>query len=253
MIVSRFSLQPLSRTLVTKVLTALCLVVVLLGTFYNACAQDGGATNKQPVSNERASVEVAARKAAMEKLKADIVAAHSSDAKRDVIRQFQSVSLSSQEERAPASQDKTPLQRLAELKVEAQGNAERLAQLDKAEARLKSMETMKAKLAEAESATGEEKRLLMEEFRREGKKLAEQRRVEMEPADMGAETAKGQDRALPPQMAALKAKSETRRQEMEEFKEALAKSLPEERKKLMEDWRAKRMSEATERPTSPTR
>jgi len=61
---------------------------------------------------------------------------------------------------------------------------------------------------------------------------------------------------MPSQMAALQAKSEERRKQMDQLKETLAKASPQDRAKILDDWRKKQAQEAampspTAPPTSP--
>lgn len=213
---------------------------------------DESTTNESPTearSMESRSAGVKARIDALTDLKRKLSEAKTSEEKRALIEDFraQNEVLWNQQESSLAKQQ-SPEVRLAELKAKAQGNPEMLARLDAMESRLASVETIKTKLAEAQTASGEQKVRLLEDIRREQTKLVqvEQQATQSRRAEANVRTVES-TQTLPPEMAAMKAKSEARRQEVDQLREALTKASPQERQKLLDAWREKRMQETSVR------
>ena len=125
------------------------------------------------------------------------------------------------------------------------------------EDRLTLSEDMQAKLQQLNQAQGEEKEKLLAELKKDREKMAAARAEEMRAisAPPGAGPAMGApgmppgSQPMPPQMAALQAKSEERRKQMDQLKETLAKASPQDRAKILEDWRKKQAQEVA--PPSP--
>ena len=223
---------------------AVFLSTALLPDGYADESTKSGGSPVESKSAERQSVGAKARMDALTDLKRKLSEAKTPEEKRALIEDFRAKNevLVKQRESSLAKQQ-SPEIRLAELKAKAAGNPEMLARLDVVEARLKSVDLIKSKIAEAQAATGEKRQQLLNDVRREIK-LSQARPAEMsvrlpEAKLRNVESTKD----LPPEMAALKAKSEARKAEMDQFREALTKASPKERSKLLDDWRAKRQAE----------
>jgi len=130
---------------------------------------------------------------------------------------------------------------LAELKQKFAGDPEMKERLVAIEARLKAIQELKSAMDAVAKADPKDRPRLLEE--------ASKRRSELMKVQEASFTAartvstESEARQIPPQMAALREKSEQRKREIEAFKEALTKASPEERTKLLEEWRAKRQEE----------
>jgi len=229
-------------------------LAVLLSTALlpDGYADDAAKSGESPVeskSAERQSAGAKARMDALTDLKRKLSEAKTPEEKRALIEDFraQNEVLLKQRESSLAK-PQSPEVRLAEMKAKAQGNPEMLARIEAVESRLASVETIKAKLAEAQTATGEQKVRLQEDIRREQTKLIQlqQQAAQSRLGEASARSAES-TKELPPEMAAMKAKSEARRQELDQLREALAKASPQERQKLLDAWREKRMQETSAR------
>ena len=190
------------------------------------------------------------RKAAVEAFKKKLEEAKTPAERRIAIEEFRSKSAANFEARSSTmAEQKRAEINFAKLKSNAQGNPEMLARVEVMEVRLRSVKAIKSKLAEAQVATGEEKQRLLEDVRREQSKLAQ---VQQQAMQSRLEEAKAQSvestKDLPLEMAAMKAKSDARRQELDQLREALTKASPQERVKLLDAWREKRMQERAELP-----
>lgn len=216
----------------------------------NSFAEDvpSGAISETELDVQGRVVAQDERKAAIDSLKARLATAKTPEERSAAIDEFRSKNQAVLSRRSLlATEQKTPEAKIAELKAQAQGNPELLSRLSAMEVRLKGVEVIKAKLAEAQAATGEQKLRLLDEVRREQTKLSQVRQAEMNARLQEARSSSAEDaKALPPEMAALKAKSEARKREIEQLKESLGKASPEERAKLLDDWRKKRQAETAE-------
>ena len=224
-------------------LLAACLIP---DTYGQDSSQEG---KKSPQSQVDRASEFAGRKTAIYDFRKKLALAQTPEEKRTVVEEFRTKNEAfSRAQRIAPVDEKSSSLRMAELKVKAQGNPEMLARLDAMESRLASVETIKAKLAEAQTATGEQKVRLQEDIRREQTKLI-QLQQQAAPSRLGEASARSAEstKELPPEMAAMKAKSEARRQELDQLREALTKASPQERQKLLDAWREKRMQETSAR------
>jgi hypothetical protein len=193
------------------------------------------------------------RKAAFEELKTNLEAAKTPEAKRAVLNDFRTKQeIFLKQARPLATEQKSPEVRFAELKARANGNPEMLARVNAMEARLKSVETIKAKLNDARNATGEEKAKIIQDIRRTQTQLVQGQPAEMESRLQTARARSASSaKDLPPQMAAMKAKGEARQQELDQLRESLAQASPQERLKLLDAWRAKWRQERAGPSTKP--
>ena len=216
-----------------------------LGFSCDSFASEDQAEEKRLITDEQASQELKERREFITSFKQKLDSAKTSEEKRVLIDEFRQKQQVYLKQRTPTSrEEKTVDQRVAEMKAQAQGNPEMLARVTIIEERLKSVELIKEKLRQANVATGEEKQQLLDEVRREQTKMSQARQAEMEARLQEAKAREVQDaRELPPEMAAVKAKSEARKREVEQLKEALGKASPEERAKLLDEWRKKRQEE----------
>ena len=208
---------------------------------------DGGEPSR---SIEERALVAKERSTALADLKRKLVEVKTPEERRASIEEFRSKNeIFLKQQRPAAIEQKSPEIRFAELKEQSKGNPEMLARVEAMEVRLKSVEAIKSKLTDAQVATGEQKQKLLEDVRREQSKLTQVQQQEMQAR---LEEAKARSvestKDLPPEMAAIKAKSDARRQELDQLREALTKASPQERVKLLDAWREKRMQERAELP-----
>lgn len=198
--------------------------------------------------NSISLVDPQKRKAKIESFKAELESATTAEEKRAVIDRFRAVRSTELEQlRAAESRDqKSSLERLSEIKAQVGNDPEAIARLEKLEARLKSVEVIRAKVAQLENASEEEKIQLQAEIREENRKRMEGLQAEMAERKQLAHQREAATE-LSPEMTAMRAKSEARKQELDELKEKLGKASAEERRKLLDDWRAQRQAEMTSR------
>lgn len=168
--------------------------------------------------SQNAKDALTARKVEIQKLKQKLAAADSPEAKRAALDQYRAKTeraLAEKRALQPQAPAKTSQELVAELKARAGDGP-----------------AMQKRVAE-----------LVEEFRSEQRRLAQERQQEM--AARPASESIPQE--LPPAMQAIRAKAEERKQEIETLKAALEQTQPQERVELIDAFRAKQKAAAAER------
>lgn len=130
---------------------------------------------------------------------------------------------------------------LAALKQKIAAHPELKERLAPIEARLKAIEGLKEAMDAASKADPKDRARLMEEVSKRRSELMKAQEATF--AEARTVSSESEARQVPPEMAAMREKSEQRKREIETFKEALMKASPEERTKLLEEWRARRQEE----------
>lgn len=130
---------------------------------------------------------------------------------------------------------------LEELKQKFAANPELKKRLAAVEARLTAIQGLKEAMEAVSKADPKDRARLMEEVSKRRSELMKTQEAAF--AEARTVSTEAQAREVPPQMAAMREKSEQRKREIEAFKEALMKASPEERTKLLEEWRARRQEE----------
>jgi len=162
--------------------------------------------------------------------------------RRAVIERFRSKLAVDSKTLSPAPQTpETASRSLASLRQQVAANPEMAKRLANMEARLEAIQGLKTALDAASNADPKDRARAMEEV---SKRRADLMKIqEASFAEARTVPSETQARQLPPEMAALREKSEQRKREIETFKEALMKASPEERTKLLEEWRTKRQEQ----------
>lgn len=163
--------------------------------------------------------------------------------RRDVIEKFRSKLATDSKTPSPASQaPETASKSLARLQQQIAAHPEVKERLASIEARLKAIQELKEAMDAASKADPKDRGRLMEEVSKRRSELMKAQEATF--AEARTVSSESQARQVPPEMAAMREKSEQRKREIETFKEALTKaSTPEERTKLLEEWRARRQEE----------
>ncbi|OJV03151.1 MAG: hypothetical protein BGO12_09745 [Verrucomicrobia bacterium 61-8] len=130
---------------------------------------------------------------------------------------------------------------LAELKQAAAGNPElqeRIAKIERRKAAFDELRRINDALLQASPEKQAELRLKSNKLRADLLATLESERIVERKAWTESEA-----KSPPPEMAALRAKSEERKRELDQLRETLEKASPEERAKLLEQWQIKRKQE----------
>lgn len=130
---------------------------------------------------------------------------------------------------------------LAGLKRAAAGNPELQERLEKIEHRRAAIDELRRindALLQASPEKQAELRLKSNKLRADLLATLESERIAERKAWTESEV-----KSPPPEMAALRAKSEARKRELDQLRESLEKASPEERAKLLEQWQIKRKQE----------
>ncbi len=130
---------------------------------------------------------------------------------------------------------------LAGLKRAAAGNPElqeRIAKIERRKAAFDELRRINDALLQASPEKQAELRLKSNKLRADLLATLESERIAERKAWTESET-----KSPPPEMAALRAKSEERKRDLDQLRETLEKASPEERAKLLEQWQIKRKQE----------
>lgn len=193
---------------------------------------------------------VAARKAEVAGLKAQLEEAPDPAARRAILTAYRAKieqQRAVRQSQLPALEKSTqsPEAQLAELKARLHDNPAAQARVGEMEQRRQEVTRMKDQMAQIAAAEGEEKQELLEEFRSERTRLAKQRQEQVQAQLQRMAPAKTTE--LPPEIQAIKAKAEARKQEIEDLKAALEQAQPTERVALIDAYRQKKEAARAER------
>ena len=227
----------------------LCLGVVGFFGLDDARAEEAesAARVSERVSEQRRRGEEL--RAEVEKLKEGLAKAKTAEEKRTLIEGFRAKSEALRPRLPQEVEKRSTKERINDLKARAGNNPEMKARTERMAARLQAVEEMKETLQAAGKAQGAEKEKLLKDVARQRQTLTAMNEAEMAQRQALARTqsAAGETRELPPEMAAMRAKSEERKREIEHLKEVLAKGTAEEKRDELENFREKREQEMAER------
>jgi len=175
-------------------------------------------------------------------LLASLRAEQSPETRRAILEEIRAKSLARARrftsQSAEVSSERKPL---AALKRAAAGNPElqeRLAKIERRRATFDELRRINDELLQASPEKQAELRLKSNKLRADLLATLESERI----AERKAWT-ESEAQSPPPEMAALRAKSEARKRELDQLRESLEKASPEERAKLLEQWQIKRKQE----------
>lgn len=222
-----------------------CLFVTCSIIFLPRLAGQEASTNRGglPVSQIATAQE---RQSAADAFKQSFDSAKTPEEKRAVIEQWRKQNQALMNQRPPA---KSQQQVLAELRAQAADNPKMTRRVEQMAQRLDAMETLKTASAALAKAKGNEKVKAQEDLLKARENLAKLQRDQMAAMKADREARQSAEAARPPtpEMAAIRAKADQRKQEIEQLKESLKQATPEERAKIMTQWRAKQEADLTAR------
>lgn len=199
----------------------------------------------EAVQEESASTELRRneeRRDEIQKFASKLKEAKTPEERRALVEEFRSkMQVATVPDVSARKMQQSSSESLAEQKQKIAANPELKKRLAPIEARLKAIQGLKEAMDAASKADPKDRARAMEEVSKRRSELMKTQEASF--AEARTVSLESEARRVPPEMAAMGEKSEQRKREIETFKEALMKASPQERTKLLEEWRAKRQEE----------